>query len=247
MTSERATAIVERPPDQPPAVRLDQAQLSPPARSVRVDNLVMEYHSEIGVRRVLDGISFEVREGEKIAVLGRNGSGKSTLVRLVGGVEFPTSGVVRRGMSLSWPMALSGGISGLMTGAASARFIARLYNCDEKDVLAFVADFAELGRQLYIPLDAYSSGMRGRLLFALTLAVDFECYLIDEVLAVGDQRFHRKCHEELFVKRAHRAMILVSHDQRIIRQYCRSALVLKAGRGRVFGDLELALRIYETL
>ena len=89
--------------------------------------------------------------------------------------------------------------------------------------------------------------MNGRLMFALTMAVDFECYLIDEVFAVGDQRFHRKCHEELFVKRAHRAMILVSHDQRIVREYCRSALVLKAGRGRLFEDLELALRIYETL
>ena len=134
-----------------------------------------------------------------------------------------------------------------MTGAACARFIARLYSRDEKDVLAFVDDFAELGRQLYIPIDAYSSGMHGRLMFALTMAVDFECYLIDEVFAVGDQRFHRKCHEELFVKRAHRAMILVSHDQRIVREYCRSALVLKAGRGRLFEDLELALRIYETL
>ena len=134
-----------------------------------------------------------------------------------------------------------------MTGAASARFIARLYNRDEKDVLAFVDDFAELGRQLYIPIDAYSSGMRARLMFALTLAIDFECFLIDEVLAVGDQRFHRKCHEALFVKRADKAMILVSHDPGVIRDYCRRALVLKAGRGRVFEDLELALSIYATL
>jgi capsular polysaccharide transport system ATP-binding protein len=247
MMSDDSTAIAERPPNQPLAARLDQSQRSRPARSIRVDRLVMEYHTAIGVRRVLDGISFEVHEGEKIAVLGRNGSGKSTLVRLVGGVEFPTSGAIRRDMSLSFPLALNTGVSGLMTGAACARFIARLYNRDEKDVLAFVDDFAELGRQLYIPIDAYSSGMHGRLLFALTMAVDFECYLIDEVFAVGDQRFHRKCHEELFVKRAHRAMIIVSHDTRIVREYCRSALVLKAGRGRLFEDLELALRIYETL
>jgi capsular polysaccharide transport system ATP-binding protein len=244
MTSMNSTATIER---APPAVTPGQAPSPQSARSVRVERLVMDYHSAIGVRRVLDNISFVVREGEKIAVLGRNGSGKSTLVRLVGGVEFPTSGAIQRGLSLSWPLALNSGLSSLMTGAASARFIARLYNRDEKDVLAFVDDFAELGRQLYLPMEAYSSGMHGRLLFALTLAIDFECYLIDEVLAVGDQRFHRKCHEELFVKRAHRAMILVSHDQRVVREYCRSALVLKAGRGRVFEDLDLALRIYETL
>ena len=129
--------------------------------------MVKEYHTHVGLRRVLDGISFEVREGEKIAVLGRNGSGKSTLVKLIGGVEFPTSGTIQRGLRLSWPLAFSGGVSGFMTGAACARFIARLYNRDEKEVLAFVDDFAELGRQLYIPIDAYSSGMRARLMFAL--------------------------------------------------------------------------------
>jgi capsular polysaccharide transport system ATP-binding protein len=215
--------------------------------SIKVERLVKEYHTPIGVRRVLDGISFELKKGEKIAVLGRNGSGKSTLVKLIGGVELPTSGHIRRSMFTSWPLGFSGGVSGLMTGAASARFIARLYDRDEKSVIAFVDDFAELGRQLYVPLDAYSSGMRARLMFALTLAIDFECFLIDEVLAVGDQRFHRKCHDALFTLRSHCAMILVSHDPGIIRRYCKSALVLKAGRGRVFDDLELALSIYATL
>jgi capsular polysaccharide transport system ATP-binding protein len=237
-----ARRALEAPIPAPPA-----PQSSGLTRSIKVERLIKEYHTPIGLRRVLDGISFEVRKGEKIAVLGRNGSGKSTLVKLIGGVELPTSGAIRRGMFTSWPLGFSGGLSGFMTGAASARFIARLYNRDEKSVIAFVDDFAELGRQLYIPIDAYSSGMRARLMFALTLAVDFECFLIDEVLAVGDRRFHRKCHDALFTRRSHCAMILVSHDPAIVRQYCQSALVLKAGRGRVFDDLELALSIYATL
>ncbi len=218
-----------------------------PRRSIRVERLRKEYHTQIGVRRVLDDISFEVREGEKIAVLGRNGSGKTTLIKLIGGVETPTSGTISRGLSMSWPLGLAGGVTGNMTGAACVRFIARLYDRDERDVLDFVDDFAELGRQLYVPIDVYSSGMRSRLMFALTLAIDFECLLIDEVLAVGDARFHAKCHELLFGRGRDRAMILVSHAPDIIREFCRSALVLKAGRGRVFDDLELALSIYATL
>jgi capsular polysaccharide transport system ATP-binding protein len=243
MIPVKSATLVGGPVDQAKADALRQ----PPVRSIRVERLVKEYHTAIGLRRVLDGISFEVREKERIAVLGRNGSGKSTLVRLLAGVESPTEGSVHRGLALSWPLAFSGGTSGNMTGAASARFFARLYNRDEKDVLAFVEDFAELGRQLYLPIEAYSSGMAARLLFALTLAIDFECYLIDEVLAVGDQRFHRKCHDALFIQRADRAMVLVSHDPHVIRDYCRSALVLKAGRGRVFEDVDFALRIYQTL
>jgi capsular polysaccharide transport system ATP-binding protein len=246
MTNLISHAVVDGEPAERLRPQIGGARDARP-RSLRVERLTKDYHSPIGVRRVLDGISFELRQGEKIAVLGRNGSGKSTLIKLIGGVETPTSGVIDRGLFMSWPLGFTGGVTGYMTGAASARFVARLYNRDERQVLDFVDDFAELGRQLYMPIDAYSSGMRARLMFALTMAIDFECLLIDEVLAVGDQRFHAKCHEALFERRRDRAMILVSHAADIIREYCRSALVLKAGRGRVFEDLELALKIYATL
>ena len=220
---------------------------SAPERSITVNKLAKHYETHVGLRKVLDGISFSIGEGEKIAVLGRNGSGKSTLVKLLAGVEQPTSGSVERNLFMSWPLAFSGGVDGGMTGAASARFIARLYGLDERYVIEFVNDFAELGRQIYIPIQAYSSGMRMRLMFALTLAVDFDCFLIDEVIAVGDQRFHKKCFDALFVQRAHCAMVLVSHDVGIIKQFCNKALVLKAGRGKVYDDLDFALDIYSTL
>jgi capsular polysaccharide transport system ATP-binding protein len=212
-----------------------------------IDNIVKEYETTIGVRRILDGISFTVHPGEKLAVLGRNGSGKSTLVRIIGGVEPPTAGRILRGMSMSWPLALSGGFEPFMSGFDNIRFIARIYNKSIEDAVAFVDDFAELGRQLYLPVWTYSSGMRARLAFALTLAVDFDCFLIDEVIAVGDQRFHAKCYEALFVKRHHCAMILVSHDIASIKEYCSQALVLKGGRGKVFDDIDYALSIYSTL
>ncbi len=148
---------------------------------------------------------------------------------------------------MSWPLALAGGFEASMSGFDNIRFIARIYNKPIEDVVAFVDDFAELGRQLYLPVRNYSSGMRARLAFALTLAVDFDCFLIDEVIAVGDARFHAKCHEALFVKRQHCAMILVSHDMAILKEYCNQALVLKNGRGKVFDDVDYALSIYSTL
>lgn len=217
------------------------------ARKVRMRNVVKDYDTLVGRKRVLDGISFDVAQGEKIAVLGRNGSGKSTLVRIIGGVEHPTRGSVERGLFMSWPLGFGGGLEGAMSGMDNIRFISRIYGKSASDIHAFVDDFAELGRQLYIPVVNYSSGMRMRLSFALTLAIDFECFLIDEVLAVGDQRFHQKCFDALFVKRRECAMILVSHDMNMIRGFCNKALVLKSGRGRVFEDLELALSIYASL
>lgn len=223
------------------------AEAGDDARAVRMCDVVKDYETLVGRKRVLDGISFDIRHGEKIAVLGRNGSGKSTLVRIIGGVEHPTRGFVERGLFMSWPLGFGGGLEGAMSGMDNIRFIARIYGKPVEDVIAFVDDFAELGRQLYIPVVNYSSGMRMRLSFALTLAIDFQCFLIDEVLAVGDQRFHQKCFDALFVRRRDCAMILVSHDMHMVRTFCNKALVLKRGRGKVFDDVELALSIYQSL
>jgi capsular polysaccharide transport system ATP-binding protein len=232
-----------------PGREVETRTVKPPVRPRRIvlSNIVKEYHTAVGVRRVLDGISFDIAQGEKIAVLGKNGAGKSTLVKIIGGVENATSGTVTRDLFMSWPIAFAGGFEASMSGFDNIRFIARIYGVPLQDAVAFIDDFAELGRLLYLPVRTYSSGMRARLAFGLTLAVNFECFLIDEVISVGDARFQQKCFDELFVKRRDCAMILVSHDSEIIKQYCKKALILKSGRGRVIDDLEFALQIYHTL
>ena len=231
---------------RPLGVRGQSPHLRGP-RKVELRGIVKEYHTAVGVRRVLDNISFDIAAGEKIAVLGKNGAGKSTLVKIIGGVEAPTSGSVACDLFMSWPIAFAGGFETAMSGLDNIRFIARIYGVAIEEAVAFVDDFAELGRLLYLPVKTYSSGMRARLAFGLTLAVDFECFLVDEVISVGDARFQQKCYDALFVRRNHCAMILVSHDAHIVRQYCKKALVLKNGRGRVIEDLDFALDIYNTL
>jgi capsular polysaccharide transport system ATP-binding protein len=214
---------------------------------IRAESLVKEYQTGHTFKRVLDGVNFEVRPGERVAVLGRNGAGKSTLVRIIGGVEYPTSGRIERQMSLSWPLGLSGGFQGSLTGFDNIRFISRIYNKDYHEIRDFVEDFSELGSYLRAPVKTYSSGMRARLAFGLSLAIDFDCYLVDEVIFVGDQRFHRKCKYEIFEKRPDRALLLVSHDAGIITEYCTGAVILHQGRAKTFFDLQLAIDIYNTL
>jgi capsular polysaccharide transport system ATP-binding protein len=216
-------------------------------RPIAVRNISKIYHTHTGPKRVLDDISFEVRPGERFAVMGQNGAGKSTLVRIIGGAERPTSGSMDIGMRMSWPLGLAGGISPNMTGLDNIRFVARIYNRRIRDMVERVDDFAELGKDLYQPVRLYSSGMRARLLFAMTLVIDFDCFLIDEILSVGDQRFHRKCYDALFVERSSCAMLLVSHSIAVIKDFCNRALVLKNGRGKVFDDVDFATRIYASL
>ena len=216
-------------------------------RAIAADRIVKEFHTEVGTRRVLDNVSFRVGMGERMAVLGRNGAGKSTLIQILSGLQRPTHGSITRGLRMSWPLALGGGFEGELTGYDNVRFISRIYGVPFQDTFAFVEDFTEIGKQLYVPVRFYSSGMRMRLAFALSLAIDFECFLIDEVILVGDQRFQNKCIHELFDKRQDRAMILAIHSTEVVRERCTSALVLKEGRGRVFDDVDEATNIYATL
>ena len=214
---------------------------------IRAIDLTKEYRVEGRVHRAVNGVSFTVARGEKLALIGHNGAGKSTLIRMIGGVELPTRGTIEQTMSVSWPLALQGGFQGSLTGNDNIRFIARIYNKPFADIKVYVEDFAELGKFLSEPVKIYSIGMRARFAFALSLAIDFDCYLIDEIIAAGDQRFQRRSHEELFEKRADRSMILASHMGEILKSYCSRALVMHHGYGGLFDDVDAALRAYNDL
>ncbi len=214
---------------------------------IRCVDVVKEYRVGKGVRRVLDRVSLQVERGQKLAVLGRNGAGKSTLIKIIGGVELATAGRIEREMSVSWPLAFGGAFQGSLSGLDNLRFISRIYDLDYHDTRAFVDDFAELGHQLGEPVKTYSSGMRARLAFALSIAIEFDCYLIDEVIMVGDQRFFRRCQEELFEKRGDRALIIVSHDMNFIREVCDRGAVIHDSQLYLCDSVASAVQYYTSL
>ncbi|MEN3749278.1 ATP-binding cassette domain-containing protein [Sphingomonas sp. HF-S3] len=205
------------------------------------------YPTRFGENLVLDGVSFDLRMGERFGVLGRNGAGKSTMIRLVSGAERPTGGTIDRQMSVSWPLAFGGAFQHQLTGVDNIRFISRIYAQDFKSNLAFVEEFAELGPYLREPVRTYSSGMRARLAFAISMIIEFDCFLIDEIGAVGDARFHARCDYELFEKRADRAMIIISHDAAYIRDHCNRWGVLHDGKLVLYDDFELAYADFKEL
>ena len=211
------------------------------------ENLCKSYPMGHGRKTVLRDLTFDVSPGERIGVLGRNGAGKTTLIKLIGGVELPTSGRITRKMKVSWPLGFSGGFQGSLTGYDNARFIARIYDRNYDELRDYVEEFTELGRQLKMPIKTYSSGMRARLAFALSLAIEFDCYLIDEVILVGDQNFQRKCHYELFEKRSDRALILASHSTELLREVCNRTILLRNGVGEIYEDVDEGLAIYDAL
>jgi len=197
---------------------------------IRLHNVHMHYPVRSGRREILRGISFELGRGEKLGIFGRNGAGKSTLIRLISGAEFPTAGTIERTMSVSWPLAFGGAFQGSLTGRDNVRFISRIYAADFETNMQSVEEFAELGRYLDEPVKSYSSGMRARLAFALSMIIEFDCFLIDEVSAVGDLRFREKCEYELFEKRADRSMIIVSHEINYIKHHCSKFAILNDGQ-----------------
>jgi capsular polysaccharide transport system ATP-binding protein len=165
-----------------------------------------------------------------VGILGNNGAGKSTLLRILGGAEQPDAGHLNRSGRVSWPIGFSGGFNGSLSGEENCRFVARIYGADLDEVVAYAEGFAEIGDYFRMPVRTYSSGMRARLAFGLSMAIDFDTYLVDEVTAVGDRRFQEKCRAEFAARRTRSSVIVVSHQIGTIRDYCDLFCVLRDGR-----------------
>jgi capsular polysaccharide transport system ATP-binding protein len=213
---------------------------------ISIENVSKTYETRLGRRTVLDRINLRLERGRNIGILGRNGAGKSTLIRLLSGAERPTAGRLRREMSVSWPLAFTGAFQPHLTGLDNLKFVCRVYGVEWRPLVPFVEEFTELGLYLREPVAHYSVGMTMRLAFALSMAIEFDCFLIDEGLSVGDSRFGDRCHVELFQKRKDRAFILVSHDPNIIKQYCERACVLHRGRLLNFESVDEAYHFYQS-
>jgi capsular polysaccharide transport system ATP-binding protein len=211
-----------------------------------VEHVSKSYSTRHGHRTVLDDVSFRLDRGRNLGIFGRNGAGKSTLIRLISGAERPTTGRIRRSMSISWPLAFGGAFQANLTGLDNLKFVCRVYGVKYEPLVAFIEEFTELGIYLREPVLHYSNGMMTRLAFALSMAVEFDCFLIDEAMVVGDVRFHERCHVELFHKRKDRAFILVTHQAEVIRLYCENAAVLHEGRLIPFPSVEAAYSFYQA-
>jgi capsular polysaccharide transport system ATP-binding protein len=210
-------------------------------------NVSKLYHTRGGHKRVLNDVSFTIGRGRSVGIVGRNGAGKSTLTRLIAGIEYPTGGQIRREMSVSWPIGFSGAFQSSLTGADNTRFIARIYRKNLDYMLGMVEDFANLGQYFRMPVKTYSSGMKARLAFAVSLAIDFDCYIVDEVTAVGDASFRERCAAALRARRTHGTLIMVSHDPGILREYCESGGVLQDGQLTFFDTIEETIAGYHAI
>jgi capsular polysaccharide transport system ATP-binding protein len=214
---------------------------------IQLHNVFKFYKTERHVKVVLDHVSMIFDPTHNYGLLGVNGAGKSTTLRVIAGTELPNSGTVTRSVRVSWPLGFAGGFHSQMTGRENVHFVARIYGADVRKTDDFVEDFSELGEYLDAPVKTYSSGMMARLGFAMSMAIDFDVYLIDEVTAVGDARFAARCEEAFAQRRKRSGLILVSHSMQTISQYCDRGGVLVDGQLVMFENVGRAIEMYNRL
>ncbi|EPV3052120.1 TPA: ABC transporter ATP-binding protein [Escherichia coli] len=196
---------------------------------IKIENLTKSYRTPTGRHYVFKDLNIEIPSGKSVAFIGRNGAGKSTLLRMIGGIDRPDSGKIITNKTISWPVGLAGGFQGSLTGRENVKFVARLYAKQEelKEKIEFVEEFAELGKYFDMPIKTYSSGMRSRLGFGLSMAFKFDYYIVDEVTAVGDARFKEKCAQLFKERHKESSFLMVSHSLNSLKEFCDVAIVFR--------------------
>ncbi|MER2493326.1 ABC transporter ATP-binding protein [Catenovulum sediminis] len=214
---------------------------------IALQNVTKYYATKLGKKYVLRDVTFTIPEGRDVAILGPNGAGKSTLLRLLGGIDFPNKGRIQSNKRISWPLALASGFQGSMTGRENVEFVCRVYGRKHiSHTCQFVKDFSEIKDYFELPIKTYSSGMKSRLAFALSMAFDFELYLIDEITSVGDASFRKKCAESMAEKRKNANVIMVSHDMGTLRKQCDMAILLQNRQLHLYENVEDGIQQYQA-
>ncbi|AJJ19575.1 ABC transporter ATP-binding protein [Yersinia intermedia] len=215
---------------------------------IRIENLTKSYRTPAGRHYVFKNLHVEFPANKSVALIGRNGSGKSTLLRVIGGIDRPDSGKVITDKTISWPVGLAGGFQGSLTGRENVKFVARLYATDRelREKVAFVEEFAELGKYFDMPIKTYSSGMKSRLGFGLSMAFKFDYYLVDEVTAVGDARFKQKCAQLFKSRHQESSFLMVSHSLGSLKEFCDAALFIgRDNQVKYFESVDEAIAVYK--
>jgi capsular polysaccharide transport system ATP-binding protein len=213
---------------------------------IKVANLTKSFYYQGKKSTIFKDLSFTINTGESIAILGANGAGKSTLLRILGGIDLPDSGTIETDRTISWPVGLVGGFQGSLTGRENVTFVSRIYSEKRKvpEKVRYVEEFAELGVYFDRPFKTYSSGMRSRVTFGLSMAFDFDVYLIDEVTAAGDQRFREKSKRLLMERKKNSDFLMVDHNLWGLKLHCDRAFILDGGKIEEFSDLDEAVALH---
>ena len=214
-----------------------------------VEDVHKRYQTDHGPGKwILQGVTFTIPRNLSVGLIGANGAGKSTLLRIIGGVDQPNKGRVERHCRVSWPMGFGGGLQGSLTGRQNAKFVCRIHGheADIPDRLAYIQDFAQIGEAFDEPVKTYSSGMKSRLQFALSLAFDFDVYISDEVTATGDAAFKNKAAAAFKKLADHASIIMVSHGESTLRQFCSAGIWIHDGKAHWFDQIDDALKAYKS-
>ena len=216
---------------------------------IKIENLTKSYRTPKGRHYVFKDLNVELPSGKSVALIGRNGAGKSTLLRVIGGIDRPDSGKIHTDKTISWPVGLAGGFQGSLTGRENVKFVARLYSTPDqlREKVAFVEEFAELGKYFDMPIKTYSSGMKSRLGFGLSMAFKFDYYLVDEVTAIGDARFKQKCADLFKARHEEASFLMVSHSLGSLKEFCDVALFIgRDNKVKYFESVDEAIKRYKN-